>query len=111
MQRAQCKNWKRRGYSSICMVRLIVVVLCCVVLCWVVLGWVVLGSHFVYSVRGKGYATVECWGGQVAIVVNNKNQNSTGRWIGECACGGAVESYRAPGIEILKETRLVAPNY
>ena len=88
------------------MVRLIVVVLCCVVLCCVGLE-----SHFVYSVRGKGYGTVECWGGQVAIVVNNKNQNSTGRWIGECACGGAVESYRAPGIEILKETRLVAPNY
>ena len=56
---------------------------CCVVLCCVGLG-----SHFVYSVRGKGYATVECWGGQVAIVVNKKNQNSTGRWIGECGCGG-----------------------
>ena len=74
---------------------------------------VVLGSHFVYSgVRGKGYATVECWSGQVGIVVNKKTIAAQGGGLASVRVGGGGQlSYRAPGIEILKEKELVAPKY
>ena len=86
------------------MVRSIVVVLCCVVLCCVVLGCVGLGSHFVYSVRGKGYATVECWGGHKwPLLSTKKTKTVQGGGLASVRVGGAVDSYQAPGTEILKE--------